>query len=61
MDSPRNPGSSGADLSCDHSVKEAWSLDSGRVGSGGQGWDVNMPQIHMEKSERENRESKARL
>ena len=60
MDSPRNPGSSGADLNCDHSVEEAWSLDSDRIGSGGQGRDVNMPPISMEKSERE-QEHKVRL
>lgn len=31
------------------------------LGVGGQGWDVSRPQIHMEKSERENTENKARL
>lgn len=61
MDSPRNPGLSRADLNCDHSMTEAWSLDSDGIGSGSQGWDVNRPQIHMEKSERENTENKARL
>lgn len=61
MDSPGNPGSSRADLNRDHSMTEAWSLDSDGIGSGGQGWDVNRPQIHMEKSEREYTENKARL